>query len=275
MERSIRGRLKTLMPAAQGLALGGQGDVAPFKPARPSPLWVVPEQVFLLVHAQFQRPERRTCGPPDEHSANHGVRAVRQSAWHDQMHDYAQRQIWLETGLPRNSGVHSTSDGIRQRWDPDGVGIVEVDVDAHRDGLSCAMARPVIVCDDTRTFICEQRPSARGPDAGVSGTLMGAGSVVLIQVQEPAKIRVVVTGEREEADKSAIAVSAETLRSRHIPVGLAGKESRTVIWEDDLDSPGRVLAFRGGRIPRNLLSVVVPLGTARTLGEHVHGSGLR
>ena len=84
--------------------------------------------------------------------------------------------------------------------------------------------------------------------------------MVLIQVQEPAKIRVVVTGEREEADKSArIAVSAETLRSRHIPVGLAGKESRTVIWEDDLDSPGRVLAFRGGRIPRNLLSVVVPL----------------
>ena len=52
MERSIRGRPKTLMPAAQGLALGGQGDVAPFKPARPSPLWVVPEQVFLLVHAQ-------------------------------------------------------------------------------------------------------------------------------------------------------------------------------------------------------------------------------
>jgi hypothetical protein len=90
--------------------------------------------------------------------------------------------------------------------------------------------------------------------------------VVLFQVQEPVKVRVVVTGEREEADKSTwIAVSAETLRSRDIPVGLAGEESLPVIRENDLDAPGGVPAFRGGWIPRNLLFVVIPLFDPHTL----------
>jgi hypothetical protein len=128
------------------------------------------------------------------------------------------------------------------------------------------MTKPVIVCDDTRSVVCEQRIRALQAGCRRQWHLNGCGSVVLFQVQEPVEVRVVVTCEREEAYKSTwIAVSAETLRSRDIPVGLSGEESLPVIREDNLDAPGRVPAFPGGWIPRNLLFVVIPLFDPHTL----------
>src|SRR5450756_2113123 len=88
----------------------------------------------------------------------------------------------------------------------------------------------------------------------------GNGSMVFFQTQTAPQVRAVVAGEREETDEGArIRVSTEMPGSRHIQMSLTGEILLTVVREDDLDTPGRVPPYLGGRVQRDLLPVVITL----------------